>query len=115
MIESILSQTVQYVIQAPSFWSAMGFTTATGMMIGALMYDGNLDQVSKGIVSVLSYAALLVWLITARVAESITTSLQPERSLAGIVSIVFTTVAWLVGVFLGVTVINLKHRSMNVL
>jgi len=99
---------VDYITTAPFFWGSMGFTTAVGMFIGAVIYDGNLPDVKKGIVSILSYACMLFWIISSRVFNGISTALQPERALASLLTIMIVTVFWVFGVYLGVWVLNLR-------
>lgn len=110
--------TFNYISQAPFFWMGMGFTTAIAMFVGAIIFDGNLPQASKGLVSVGSYAAMLFWLNSARVTDTINDraaqgikTLHPEMVWAGIMTLLLVTLAWVLGVFLGVFIVSRKHKD----
>jgi hypothetical protein len=106
-----------YTQGGPFFWPTMGMTSAVAMFTGAIIYDGDLNQVKKGLLSVGSYALLLFWMILARVQDALNNSLvdtnHPERALAGMISIVAITLAWLLGIELGVLVFNRKYKGKH--
>ncbi len=60
-------ETLIYVTTAPFFWQAMGFLVATAMFIGALLYDGLMSMVGKGIVTIISYAAIMLMVNVSRI------------------------------------------------
>lgn len=113
MTTNLCWQTILYVTGAPNFWLAMGMTTATAMLIGALIWDGNLRQVTKAIVTLGSYVIMLIWLLIDRIANVI-----PARSLevneftyAGIFSIIITSFFWILGIELGVLIFNRRYKG----
>lgn len=120
MTIEIIKQAVIYVSSAPFFWGSMGFTTALAMFAGVLLYDGNLTQIRKGLVSVLSYASMVFWLTSTRVIKTISTSLayptstHPEYAYAGLVSVVLITLAWVLGLIIGVTIFRIKYKGLPV-
>jgi len=108
----LLRDSIEYAINAPYFWSSIGFTIATAMFVGAAIYDGHLDHVKKALVSVLSYALLVFWVTYSRVASIISVpdyELHPERPIGSLVALIVVTSAWVIGVFLGVLVFT-YHR-----
>ena len=115
MTPELLYKAFLYVEGESYFWATMGMTTATAMFIGAMIYDGDLTQSKKGIVSVGSYALLLFWMIMSRVNEIVSVAppvrVHPEYAYAGMVSIICVTIAWLLGIELGVFVFNKKYRG----
>lgn len=115
MIE-LLVNVFSYISEAPFFWGAMGFTTALGMFVGALIYDGELTEASKGIVSVISYACMIVWMNLTRIANVLGPNLdvghtRTGMAFAGTATVVAVTLAWLLGMFLGVVVFKFKYRG----
>lgn len=108
-----------YVANQNMFWGTMGFTTAMAMFIGVLLYDGNLDQAKKGIWAVLSYVFMLVWLNMVRIFP-ITASpnyVYHENNYgmayAGIATITYITIAWLLGILIGVRLFKHKHYEIK--
>lgn len=112
-----IKMAIDYVVSNPFFWGSMGFTSATAMFTGVLIYDGHLDQVKKGLISVLSYACLLFMTNALRVAETISnpsflySTTEPHRVYASLVSLVATTIAWVFGLLLGVSVFRHKYSK----
>lgn len=104
-----------YVVNANFFWGSMGFTVATAMFMGAMIYDGHMKQLSKGVVTIISYMGLLVLTTGSRILplfESGTLSLERQTmALAGISTIVIVTFFWAIGLFIGVTILKKKHHS----
>lgn len=106
----------QYVFNGPYFWGSMGFTTAMGMFVGALLYDGNMKEANKGVLSVLSYFIMLFWVNGTRVNETtskptfLLETMHPEYAHAGTVTLLAVTVAWVLGVLLGVGIFTYKYR-----
>jgi hypothetical protein len=118
MIAIVLS-TLEYILGAPYFWGAMGFTTAIGMFTGALLYDGRIDQTGKGILSVLSYASMIIWMNLTRVSNILHGNLdighsQIGMAFAGTATVIAVTIAWLVGMLLGVLIINIKYKEKQI-
>lgn len=116
MTTELIIKSIQYVVGGSMFWGAMGFTTAVGMFIGAMIYDGELNQAKKGLLSVISYAIMLGWVNLARISESISLpdfNLQqhPEYAPAGVVTLVIVTLAWTLGVLLGVAIFRHKYKG----
>lgn len=94
---------LRYVAGAPYFWGSMGFTTAIAMFIGATMYDGQLTQVKKGLVSIFLYAFLLLQVTYSRIQPFLTLNgTHDPKLLAGIATIFLVTLFWCLGLFLGV-------------
>lgn len=116
-IEVILSS-LEYVVNGAMFWGAMGFTTAIGMFVGALLYDGELDQARKGLLSVLSYACMLLWVNFHRVNETLASKNfdfgnHPEYAPAGTITVIVVSIAWILGVLIGVFLFRRKYKGMH--
>lgn len=104
-----------YVIGANFFWASMGFTVATAMFMGAMIYDGHMKQLSKGVVTIISYMALLLLTTSSRILpifQSGTLSLERQAmALAGVATIILVTAFWALGLFIGVTILKNKPHS----
>lgn len=98
--------TLVYISQAPYFWGTMGFITAMAMFIGVILYDGKMKEVSKALVCVGSYAALLTWINLIRISHVGVKNWA--QAYAGVATIILVTFCWLLGMFLGVLLANLK-------
>ena len=111
MDQSLLLQTWQYVISAPNFWTGIGFLTATAMFVGGVLYNGDIPQAKKGIVSFLIYVAFVSWIGLCRKLDSFGPDItHPERVFASTIVILITTICYIFGIFLGVYIVSLKHK-----
>lgn len=108
--------TFKYVIDVPYFWGSMGITTSIAMFVGAAIYDGRLDQVSKALLSVISYVGMMLWVSLSRISHAIETNQAnfTKMALAGPMSVVILTLFWLLGVFMGVMLFKIKYRKNRV-
>lgn len=102
----ILLESIQYITSAPLFWGTMGFITAMAMFIGVILYDGKLSEVGKALVGILTYAGMLLWVTMIRLSNiEIGNHVQ---AYAGIVTILFVTLFWCLGLFVGVLMASIK-------
>jgi len=106
MAENFIS-VLEYVCSAPYFWGSMGFTTALGMFIGAILYDGNLTQASKGGFTVLTFAGMLLWTTSVRLYHS--SIINPTLAYSGVMTTLLVSLFWVLGLILGVWVLSLKR------
>lgn len=105
-VVDILVRVLNYVSSAPYFWGALGFTTAVGMFVGAIIYDGERKQAHKGILSVLSCTFLVMWMNLSRILSVINSDPSIEKSrvvmaFAGVATNLIVAVAWILGMYLG--------------
>ena len=118
MSSEIFWITLKYVINAPFFWGSMGFTVAIAMFAGVLLYDGQMNQVKKGAISVLSYASTIFWVTVSRILETTGSpgykTYNPEYAYAGIMTLVLITLSWMLGITLGVRVFKYIYRGKPV-
>lgn len=106
-----------FVINANGFWFAMGLTAVTGVFIGASLYDGNLSMLKKGVLSIIFYAFLLILTTYLRIDgnSGVPIFSRHPQSTAGMITVGFITLFYLVGMCLGVFTVNKvlkgKHDS----
>jgi hypothetical protein len=111
----ILLQSASYVINASGFYPAMGMTAMTSIFIGAAIYNGELKQATKGMITVGSYAALLLMTNLPRIFDKlsdISTQEHNAMAYAGSVTIFFLTIWYLLGMIIGVYTVQQarKHK-----
>jgi len=117
----LITSSFVYVSGASFFWASMGFTTAVAMFVGAIIYDGEIPRVKRGLVSVLAYGGMLTWTTLARTIpiyfekfhsqDPATFKMNEGQIFANPVTILFITLFWLLGIYLGVKIINKVHKK----
>lgn len=109
----LLEASFLYVMNQNMFWGSMGFTTAIAMFVGVMMFDGNMEQTKKGTVAVLSYAGMILWTTTVRILPNAIDRgfiYNDGRPFAGIATIIYLTLAWLLGIVIGVNIFRVRHK-----
>ena len=98
-----------YVAQAPQFWPTMGTIMGISVFIGAIIYDGQMKEATRGIITLVSYCVLLFWMTITRVMSNYRPGItDPELALASATSIVMTSFFFIMGILLGVFVFKYK-------
>jgi len=110
MIDIIL-QAFKYVTSDFYFWPSMTFTTMVGIFIGAVIYDGDVREVRKGLIALASYVLLLATVNLTRVIPEIGAASVPYKPIAGIVTMILVTVFYLFGMWLGVKITKRAHKG----
>lgn len=88
-----------YVFTQNMFLQSMGMTVAIAMFFGVIIYGGNLENNKKGILAILGYATMIGWMTFIRATATISTfPSHPERIYAGIATIFYITIFWLLGI-----------------
>lgn len=107
----MFQQSLVFVASDQYFWFGMGLTTAISMFVGAIIYNGDMAQAKKGLVSISSYAMLLVYVNAARIGPQLTHVVNPYQPFAGIATIFYLTSFYLFGMLWGVGMLRLiKHK-----
>ena len=108
-------ETIQYVASAPSFWSALGYTTASAMFVGSIIYNGEFRLAMKGIITIVSYALFLLIITNDRVAYVAQTQglNNVVMAYAGQATIVITSIAYILGMILGVLVTSYARKAQR--
>lgn len=107
-----IATTTNYITTAPHFWQVLSMTIATAMFIGAALYNGELRQATKGIITIVSYTAFLLLITFARVVEQIPQNGQDfryEQAFAGMETTLIVSLAYMLGILLGVTASRYAH------
>ena len=98
-----------YVAQAPQFWPTMGTIMAISVFIGAIIYDGQMKEATRGIITLVSYCTLLLWMTISRVLQNYRPGYNhPEFIWESATSIIITSLFFIMGIILGVFVFKYK-------
>ena len=108
---NIIWQSILYVVNDPFFLASMGFTTAVGIFIGAVIYDGDLKQIKKVIFSLSSYMMLLLVTNLSRTIPEITIATSAHKPIASAVTMIIVTVFYLLGMYMGVGITKRAHKG----
>lgn len=114
----MMNDALMYVISFPYFWISMGVTVASSMFIGAILYNGDVRALVKGMVSLITYFALLMTVTVTRVNISLVSALSHDRSndymaYAGIVTLLIVTLFYVTGLLLGVFVVKKARKAKH--
>lgn len=106
---------IPYVIEDRYFMLAMACTSMTALFVGATVYDGLLREVKKGIITIMSYAFMLVLANYTRVASNLNSvpEIAKHQPFAGIVTIMFVSTFYVMGMFLGVWIVRKAHNDRH--
>lgn len=108
---NIIWQSLLYVTDDPFFFASMGFTTAVGIFIGAVIYDGDLKQIKKVIFSLSSYMVLLLITNLSRAIPEMSVVTSPFKPIASAVTMIIVTIFYLIGMYLGVKITKRAHKG----
>lgn len=106
-----ITQAFVYITSDQYFWPSMAFTTMVGIYIGAVLYNGDVEQVRKGVIGIFSYATLLLITISSRVLPRISSTTPIYQPLASLETVVVVTLAYLLGMFIGVKIVKRAHKQ----
>lgn len=108
-----ITEATKYVFNDQYFWGSMAFVSMMGIFIGAIVYNGDLKELKKAIVMLVSYALLLIMVNLSRIIPILSGVANKHQPMAGIVTIAIVTFFYLLGMQLGVVIV--KHaRSGNI-
>lgn len=99
---------IQYVINAPYFWQTMFSTSLCSVFLGATLYNGDLAKLAKGMITIIPYTILLIAVNIIRLTSNPINN--PVLAYAGVITIFFLTIFYILGLILGVEVVKLAHR-----
>lgn len=102
-----------YVSNVPFFWASMGLITAIGILIGNVIYNGDLKNLSKGILSLCVYSGLLVTMNLNRVySVFLRQGIKDSRmAFAASVTSVIILAFYILGMLIGVMITHKIHKK----
>lgn len=108
-------EALQYVTSAPAFWHTMGVITATAIVVGAIIHNGDLKSLGKIILTLLTYGAFIFSVDAVRIYKVLTDSgiTNHAQAYAGLITILFVTFFYLLGIAIGVITVKKAHLSIK--
>ena len=109
----MLNDTIQFVINGAGFYSAIGWVTACGILIGAMVHNGDLKSLSKGLIVFGTYCFFVSYATFQRLVGLRDTPIfeRHPNSTASLVTNVLVAIAYVLGMLVGVfTVWCVKHK-----
>jgi hypothetical protein len=106
----LFTSALKYVAEAPYFWTSMGMVTSVSIFVGAIIFDGDLSMLWKGLLAVGLYAFFILQVTVTRiftvysVVELTEGGPNQPRIMAGVMTIFLVTLFWCIGMFIGVCV-----------
>jgi hypothetical protein len=105
-----LALSIRYVTDAPYFMESMVSLTCTAIFIGAAIYDGDMKNATRGIITTAGYVVILFIMTIQRVTDQITSGMVTdfERAWAGSITMMITTLTYILGIIIGVAIFRFK-------
>jgi hypothetical protein len=113
MIELFL-EAMQYVYNQPYFWGSMAFTTIIGMCIGAIIYDGLLNEVKKACLTVSAYSIIVIAVTLTRTFPQINLAKamgMGYQVFANMATVFIVTIFYILGMLLSVKLISRLYKK----
>lgn len=104
---------INYVFSEPYFWPSMAFTTMIAIFIGSVIYDGDLSEIKKMLVSLLAYSLLLVVANYTRIAKDLPIVTSP-KPLAFLVTLIVVSIFYVLGTFIGAWITKRAHKDRQI-
>lgn len=103
-----LFESFVFVSNGLFFWQAMAMVTIISMLIGSILYNGDINMAKKATLVVSSYAVMLLFTTFARIYDNTGLHFVNHRNAyAGMVTTFCITLFYIAGIFLGV----LAHKK----
>lgn len=107
MITQLLDSFV-FVSNGLFFWQAMAMVTIISMLIGSIVYNGDINMAKKATLVISSYAIMLLFTTFARIYDNTGLQFTNHRmAYAGMITTICITLFYITGIFLGV----LAHKK----
>ena len=106
--------TIQYITADLYFWPSMAFTTVIGIFVGSVVYNGDMKELRKGLILLVSYCCMVLFVTTTRVMPQLKTTTHAYQLFSGIFTLAIVTLFYLVGMFLGVRITKFAHKHKEV-
>lgn len=104
-------ESIKYVVGDHYFLPSMAVVTMMGIFIGAVIYNGDVKEVKKVIAVVLTYASLLAMANFSRIIPLLDTAKTSYQPLAGITTLLFVTLFYVLGMGWGVYLTKKAHKG----
>ena len=110
MILQSFIESATYVASDAYFLPSMAATAIIGLFVGAVVYDGCVQDLKKMLISLFSYATLIMMVTAERVIPSFYDGVfRTHHPFSGIATILSVTLFYLLGMVVGVWITNKAH------
>lgn len=106
---NFLIESIKYIVGDYYFIPSMGVVAMMGIFIGAIIYNGDVKEIKKGLAVLLTYASLLVMANISRILPILSYTRNTYQPLAGMATIGFVTIFYFLGMILGVLITKKAH------
>ena len=100
---------INYVVGAPFFWHSMSLLTASGIFIGSVVYNGDHEKFKRGLITILPL--VVFWLMATITRIRSVHVINHYQAYAGIITILFVTLFYFIGMCMGVCTTTHVHRK----
>ncbi len=107
---NFIIESTKYVTSDYYFLPSMAIVTMMGIFIGAIIYNGDVKEIRKATAVLLTYASLLIMVNYSRIIPLLSKSITNYQPLAGIMTIVFVTLFYGLGMSWGVYLTKVAHK-----
>lgn len=114
---NLFLETSQYVVNVPYFWITMGTIVSIAMFIGALIFNSDIRALTKSLISLTIYESFLVFVQFNRINNYYTFTEKNQNkymAYAQMVTLVYITTFWVLGLIIGVIVSRIIRKKVNV-
>lgn len=99
-----------YVAKDSYFLPSMAITVIIGLFIGAVLYDGCVQEIKKLIISMLAYAIMIIAVTTERIIPSFFDGVvRVHQPFAGVATVISITIFYVLGMVIGILVTKHAH------
>jgi hypothetical protein len=95
------------------FWASMGMTVSIGILIGAIVYNHSVREMTKGLVTIGCYFAMIALVTASRINQgnfSTASEMIKTQAYYGLATIMWVTLNYLIGVFVGVFILCIRTK-----
>jgi hypothetical protein len=112
-----MTKSLIFVAQADSFYQAMAAVTIVSMLIGSLIYNGDLNQLKKAALTISSYGGMIILTNISRILSSDTgikrAMMLNGQAFNGTTTVIYVTLFYIIGIALGVWVHKHARKESN--
>lgn len=95
------------------FWESMMMTMGCGILIGMALHNGDVKGAWKSVISMAPLVILTAMVSYLRVYPHIKVGIESVKTYAGFFTVVFVALAYVLGFFLGVSMLHRVHRKIH--
>ena len=112
-MNNYITEAFYYVTRDVYFLPSVAITIITSFFVGATVFNGDVARIKKVLLVFLVYMILLVGVDLSRIYPLILIGdvVTKSRPLAGAITVVLISLAYFIGMYLGVKITSLAHRG----